>query len=46
MRDLKTNDGRSKECAFVSYSKHTDALNFLRKVNNNPNIFSISKVNN
>ena len=44
MRDLKSLDGRSKEIGFVSFYSHEDALHFLRKVNNNPDIFSISKV--
>lgn len=44
MRDLKNVDikgvGKSKEYGFVSFTKHEDALETLRNVNNNPNIFT------
>lgn len=47
MRDLKNVDangvGKSKEYGFVSFTKHEHALNALRALNNNPNIFSASK---
>ncbi|XP_053977771.1 RNA-binding protein 28-like isoform X1 [Hylaeus volcanicus] len=44
MRDLKNVDtkgiGKSKEYGFVSFTKHEDALQALRSVNNNPNVFT------
>ncbi|KZC14342.1 RNA-binding protein 28, partial [Dufourea novaeangliae] len=44
MRNLKNVDmkgvGLSKEYAFVSYTNHEDALQALRNINNNPNVFS------
>ena len=44
MRDLKNIDmkavGRSKEYAFVSFTTHDDALQALRSINNNPNVFT------
>ncbi|CAK9809560.1 RNA-binding protein 28 [Anthophora quadrimaculata] len=44
MRDLRNIDnkgvGKSKEYAFVSFTKHEDALQALRTINNNPNIFT------
>ncbi|XP_076302436.1 LOW QUALITY PROTEIN: RNA-binding protein 28-like [Lasioglossum baleicum] len=44
MRDLKNVDikgmGKSKEYGFISFTKHEDALQTLRSVNNNPNIFT------
>lgn len=48
MRDLKNVDikgvGKSKEYGFVSFTKHEDALETLRNVNNNPNIFTSTRV--
>mgnify|MGYP004584061741 CR=1 FL=1 len=48
MRDLKNVDikgvGKSKEYGFVSFTKHEDALETLRNVNNNPNIFTSKRV--
>lgn len=47
MRDLRNVDsqgiGKSKEYGFVTFTKHEHALNALRSLNNNPNIFSVSK---
>ncbi|XP_076179662.1 RNA-binding protein 28 [Ptiloglossa arizonensis] len=47
MRDLKNVDtkgvGKSKEYGFVSFTKHEDALQALRSVNNNPNVFTPKK---
>ena len=44
MRDPKNVDlkgvWKSKEYGFVSFTKHQDALETLRSVNNNPNIFT------
>ncbi|XP_076294345.1 RNA-binding protein 28 isoform X2 [Lasioglossum baleicum] len=44
MRDLRNVDakgvGKSKEYGFVSYTKHDDALQALRNINNNPNVFN------
>ncbi|CAD1472099.1 unnamed protein product, partial [Heterotrigona itama] len=44
MRNLKNVDikgvGKSKEYGFISFTKHEDALETLRNVNNNPNIFT------
>lgn len=44
MRDLKHVDdkgqGMSKGYGFVSFEKHDDALTALRKINNNPTIFT------
>merc|ERR1719447_2397073 len=42
MKDMKTMEHgkpKSKEFAFIAYSQHEDALNALRNLNNNPNIF-------
>jgi RNA recognition motif-containing protein len=48
MRDLKNVDankvGKSKEYGFVSFTTHEDALQALRSLNNNPNIFTKAKV--
>lgn len=48
MRDLKnvdaTGKGKSKEYGFVAFTTHEDALKALRSINNNPNIFSKSRV--
>lgn len=48
MRDLKnvdaTGKGKSKGYGFVTFTTHEDALKALRSINNNPNIFSKSKV--
>lgn len=48
MRDLKnvdaTGKGKSKEYGFVTFTTHEDALKALRSINNNPNIFSKSRV--
>ncbi|CAH0560297.1 unnamed protein product [Brassicogethes aeneus] len=47
MRDMKNVDakgvGASKEFGFVTFTKHEHALNVLRALNNNPNIFSPTK---
>ncbi|XP_076619291.1 RNA-binding protein 28 [Colletes latitarsis] len=47
MRNLKDIDmkgvGKSKEYGFVSFTKHEDALQALRSVNNNPNVFTPKK---
>lgn len=47
MRDLRNVDmkgvGKSKEYGFVSFTKHEDALQTLRTMNNNPNIFTPKK---
>lgn len=47
MRDLKNIDakgvGKSKEYGFITFTKHEDALQALRAINNNPNIFSSHK---
>lgn len=47
MRDMKNVDangvGRSKEFGFVTLGKHEHALNALRSLNNNPNIFNPGK---
>lgn len=47
MRDIKNVDikgvGKSKEYGFISFTKHEDALQALRNVNNNPNIFTSSR---
>ncbi|KDR23731.1 RNA-binding protein 28 isoform X3 [Zootermopsis nevadensis] len=44
MRDMKNVDaqgiGNSKEFGFVSFTTHEDALQALRSINNNPNIFT------
>lgn len=48
MRDFKDVDvagrGKSKEYGFVTFTTHEDALKALRGINNNPNIFSNSRV--
>lgn len=48
MRDLKNVDmkgiGKSKEYGFVSFTTHEDALEALRNINNNPNIFTSNRV--
>lgn len=50
MRDLKNVDmkavGKSKEYAFVSFTTHDDALQALRSINNNPNVFTPKRVRN
>ncbi|CAL7945297.1 unnamed protein product [Xylocopa violacea] len=47
MRDLRNVDikgvGKSKEYGFVSFTKHEDALQTLRNINNNPNIFTAKR---
>lgn len=47
MRDLKNVDangvGKSKEFGFVTFTRHENALNCLRALNNNPNVFNASK---
>lgn len=48
MRDFKNVDGKgigkSKEYGFVTFKEHEDALYALRNINNNPHVFTISKV--
>jgi RNA recognition motif-containing protein len=48
MRDMKNVDaqgiGKSKEYGFVSFTTHDHALQALRSINNNPNIFTSAKV--
>lgn len=48
MKDLKTlsDDGTpvSKGYGFISFAEHEHALQALRKVNNNPDIFTVFKV--
>jgi nucleolar protein 4 len=48
MRDMKNVDaqgiGKSKEFGFVSFTTHEHALQALRNINNNPNIFTSAKV--
>lgn len=48
MRDFKNVDskgvGNSKEYGFVSYTNHEDALQALRNINNNPDIFNPNRV--
>lgn len=48
MRDMKNVDaqgiGKSKEFGFVSFTTHEHALQALRNINNNPNIFTSSRV--
>merc|ERR1711973_471089 len=42
MKDMKTMEHgkpKSKEFAFIAYAEHEDALNALRNLNNNPNVF-------
>ena len=36
--------GKSKGFGFLSFKKHEDALLVLRKLNNNPNVFSATNV--
>ncbi|CAG2059089.1 unnamed protein product, partial [Timema podura] len=47
MRDMRNMDaqgvGNSKEYGFVSFSTHEGALHALRKINNNPDVFSRNK---
>ncbi|XP_023719481.1 RNA-binding protein 28 isoform X2 [Cryptotermes secundus] len=47
MRDMKNVDaqgiGKSKEFGFVSFTTHEHALQALRNINNNPNIFTSSR---
>ncbi|KAF2885239.1 hypothetical protein ILUMI_20931 [Ignelater luminosus] len=47
MRNMRIVDnkgvGKSKEFGFVTFTTHEAALEALRAVNNNPNIFSVSK---
>merc|ERR1712142_600944 len=46
MRDMKNfvdGVGVSKEYGFVSFGRHTDALDALRNLNNNPEIFGAEK---
>nr|XP_033343102.1 RNA-binding protein 28 [Megalopta genalis]XP_033343103.1 RNA-binding protein 28 [Megalopta genalis]XP_033343104.1 RNA-binding protein 28 [Megalopta genalis]XP_033343105.1 RNA-binding protein 28 [Megalopta genalis] len=44
MRDLRNVDmkgvGKSKEHGFISFTRHEDALEALRNINNNPKIFN------
>jgi nucleolar protein 4 len=48
MRDMKNVDaqgiGKSKEFGFVSFATHEHALQALRSINNNPNIFTSARV--
>jgi hypothetical protein len=48
MRDMKNVDaqgiGKSKEFGFVSFTTHEHALQALRNINNNPNIFTSARV--
>lgn len=48
MRDFRNVDasgkGRSKEYGFVSFTSHENALCVLRALNNNPEIFTPTKV--
>ena len=50
MRNLQKRNnegvGESKGFGFIAYSQHEHALEALRKMNNNPNIFSKKKVTN
>ncbi|XP_045478929.1 RNA-binding protein 28 [Harmonia axyridis] len=44
MRDVDVNGvGKSKGFGFVTLDNHENALTLLRNLNNNPNIFSVSK---
>ncbi|XP_022903891.2 RNA-binding protein 28 [Onthophagus taurus] len=47
MRNLRNVDargvGKSKEFGFATFATHEDALKVLRSLNNNPNIFSVTK---
>ncbi|PSN38981.1 RNA-binding protein 28 [Blattella germanica] len=47
MRDMKNIDakgvGKSKEFGFVTFNSHENALEALRNINNNPNIFTSAK---
>lgn len=36
--------GKSKGYGFLSFKTHDEALNCLRKVNNNPNVFGKNNV--
>jgi len=48
MKDLKSVDSKGKRLSkgygFVSFVRHEDALETLRRINNNPEVFSINKV--
>ena len=48
MRDLRNMDangvGKSKGYGFVSFTSHEDALKVLRKINNNPSVFTRANV--
>ena len=48
MRDMRNVDaqgiGKSKEFGFVSFTTHDHALQALRNINNNPNIFTSARV--
>ena len=48
MRDMRNVDaqgmGKSKEFGFVSFATHDNALQALRNINNNPNIFTSARV--
>lgn len=48
MKDMKTlsDDGNpaSKGYGFITFTEHEHALQTLRKVNNNPDIFTVFKV--
>ncbi|KAK2725690.1 hypothetical protein QYM36_000253 [Artemia franciscana] len=47
MKDLKSVDSKGKRLSkgygFVSFVRHEDALETLRRINNNPEVFSINK---
>lgn len=36
--------GKSKGYGFLTFKNHDEALNFLRKVNNNPKVFGKNNV--
>lgn len=48
MRNMRNVDaqgiGKSKEFGFVSFTTHDHALQALRNINNNPNIFTSARV--